>query len=423
MVHPYLNRRNGREPVDYIDDRFNATLERTLGVPIFQEQILQMAMIIADFTGSEAEELRRAISFHRSDERMAKVLQKLTAAMRRKGVPPQTQDRVVKSIRSFALYGFPESHAISFALLAYASAWLKAHRAPEFYAALLNNQPMGFYSPATLVKDARRHGIRVRPVCVAQSEVPTAVESDEAIRLGFRQVKGLSRAAAERIAAERGRRPWRDLADFAIRARLSKAERRTLARIGALNALADHRRDALWRVEEDIDPESLFAWASQSQSQSQTLNSKPSTPPQLAKMTPPERLESDYAGLDLTTGPHPVAYLRDQLAAEGILRAIDVPDARPGSRVTIAGMVICRQRPGSAKGHVFVSLEDETGIANAFIHGDRFPAMRLIVNQEPFLKLTGTLQKTPEAVTSIYVHEAAALHFGAAVAGQSHDYY
>src|SRR5205085_5287771 len=191
MVHPYLNRRAGKEPVTYFDERLKPVLERTLGVPLFQEQMLKIAMVMADFAGDEAEELRRALSFHRSEERMNKVRVKLRDAMERKGVAPDKIEKIIQAISSFALYGFPESHAISFAILAYGSAYLKVHRAPEFYASLLNNQPMGFYAPATIVKDARRHGIRMRPVCVAESEWRCTVESNERIRLGFCVVNGL----------------------------------------------------------------------------------------------------------------------------------------------------------------------------------------------------------------------------------------
>ena len=214
-----------------------------------------MAMLIADFNGSEAEELRRAMSFHRSDERMAKVMAKLRAAMDLKGVAQEVQERVVLGIRSFALYGFPESHAISFALLAYASVWLKVHRAVEFYAALLNNQPMGFYSPATLVRDAKLRGIASRPVCIVQSALLCTVEADNVLRLGLNQLNGMSRHALQRIVSERNQRPWRDLNDFMLRCHLSKDEARVLASSGVLNALGHHRRSALWEVEDVREPD------------------------------------------------------------------------------------------------------------------------------------------------------------------------
>src|SRR5437764_32666 len=251
MVHPYLARRAGREPPTYFDDRLKPVLERTLGVPLFQEQMLKIAMIMADFSGNEAEELRRALSFHRSEERMNKVCAKMRVAMERKGIAPDKIDKIIQSISSFALYGFPESHAISFAILAYGSAYLKVHRAPEFYASLLNNQPMGFYTPATIVKDARRHGVKVKPVCVAQSEWNCTVIADDTIRLGFCVVNGLQREHADDFLRERKERPFSSLEDFRKRAvLLTKDELRRLANLGALNCFAEHRRAAMWKMEE-----------------------------------------------------------------------------------------------------------------------------------------------------------------------------
>ncbi len=250
MVHPYLNRRAGRESVTYFDPRLEPVLERTLGVPLFQEQMLKIAMIMADFSGAEAEELRRALSFHRSVERMEKVSVKLRAGMEKNGIAPEVIVKIIQSISSFALYGFPESHAISFAILAYGSAYLKVHRAAEFYASLLNNQPMGFYAPATIVKDARRHGIRMRPICVAESEWRCAVESNASVRLGFCMVNGLGQEHAEELVRQRRARTFRSLKDFKERVGLTKEELRTLAELGALNCFVAHRRAALWNVEE-----------------------------------------------------------------------------------------------------------------------------------------------------------------------------
>ncbi len=423
LVHPYLNRRCGLEPVSYIDERFQPVLERTLGVPLFQEQVLKMAMIIADFTGSEAEELRRALSFHRSPERMAKVMEKLRAAMQGKGVRPEVQEKVVGSIQSFALYGFPESHAISFALLAYASAWLKVHRRAEFYTSLLNNQPMGFYSPATLLNDARRHGIRLRPVCVCASRVECAVDSDTVIRLGLGQTRGLSRESAGRIVAEREERPWSGMEDFLARTRLPKDERRVLARIGALNGLAAHRREALWKAEVSPEPGDLFANARARLAgdavKEAAANLEPAGSP-LAPMTAFERLEADYDGLRFTTGPHPMVYLRPKLP--GVCRACDLAARRHGEAVTIAGLVICRQRPGTAKGHMFISLEDETGIANAFVRSDVFEKNRLVITRESFLRIGGTVQN-PDGVVSVYTRRVEPLPFETALGEQSHDFY
>ncbi|MCL4112205.1 UNVERIFIED_CONTAM: hypothetical protein GTU68_016497 [Idotea baltica] len=424
MVHPYLNRRNGTEKIDYIDDAFKPALERTLGVPLFQEQVLQMAMIAADFSGSEAEELRRAISFHRSEERMAKVMSKLRAAMDQKGVPAGTQDQITGSIESFALYGFPESHAISFALLAYASAWMKVHRAAEFYVALLNNQPMGFYSRATLVKDAKAHDIRVRPVDISVSEVHCTIEADQIIRLGLNQVKGLNSQTAARIVAERKINAFISLEDFLQRTRSSRDARRVLAKLGALNVLEDieHRRNALWKIEKPLlEPDDLFTWKSRSQSAKKDAEEENSP---LPAMIPFERLQADYDGMGLTTGPHPMAYVREYLKRETKMwRASDLALGEPDQLVEIGGLVICRQRPGSAKGHVFVSLEDETGVANAFVPAETFSKYRLVITREQFLIIRGRLQ-IKDNVTSVYALHAEQLPWkNAQFQTQSHDFH
>src|SRR5436309_3168359 len=280
MVHPYLARRAGKEPVTYFDERLKPVLERTLGVPLFQEQMLKIAMIMANFSGDEAEELRRALSFHRSEERMQKVSWKLRAAMERKGIASDKIDKIIHSITSFALYGFPESHAISFAILAYGSAYLKVHRAPEFYASLLNNQPMGFYTPATIVKDAQRHGVKILPVCVMQSEWRCTVVADrrpspqsspwpgrggreapvraaDAVRLGFCVVNGLRQEHGEELVRQQQDRQFESLEDFKRRVPLTKDELRTLAELGALNCFAEHRRAAMWEVEETVHDDLL----------------------------------------------------------------------------------------------------------------------------------------------------------------------
>lgn len=408
IVHPYLNRRNGKEPIDCIHLDFEPVLARTLGVPLFQEQVLKMAMIIADFTGSEAEELRRAMSFHRSEERMTKALDKLTAAMTRKRVDPAIQDRIVKSIRSFALYGFPESHAISFALLAYASVWLKVHRAVEFYAALLNCQPMGFYSSATLVRDAKQHGIRLLPVCVVASEIECDVIDDTTLRLGLNQLKGVSHATLEKIITERQTTPWHDLRDFLRRCSPAKDERRVLAQAGALNALGHHRRSALWEIEAPLHDDLLSG-----------LEDADAAP--LAMMSAHERLESDYATTTLTVGPHPMALLRPQIPKASHAKALNT--LPHGRRVTIIGMVICRQRPGTANGHCFISLEDETGIANAFVPSDLFEKRRLTITQEPFLKITGQLQRA-DGTTTVLAKTITAFRYDETrrVSVKSHDF-
>jgi error-prone DNA polymerase len=425
MVHPYLNRRAGREKITYFDERLKPVLERTLGVPLFQEQMLKIAMIMADFSGDEAEELRRALSFHRSEERMNKVSVKLRNAMERNDVAPDVIDKILQSITSFALYGFPESHAISFAILAYGSAYLKVHRAPEFYASLLNNQPMGFYTPATIVKDAQRHGMRVLPVCARESSWLCTVLSDDTVRLGFCVVNGMRKERGEALVAEREREPFASLDDFKGRIELTKEELRTLAELGALNCFDEHRRSAMWRVEETIYEDLLNARSNldglkpsrleQSESKESThLMESP-----LARMTMPERVKADYTTMNLTTGPHPMKLLRAQLP--DIWRASDLRSARHGLTVQIAGNVICRQRPGTAKGFVFVSLEDETGVSNAIVTPDLFERMRLLITEEAFLLIEGQVQNTDHVVL-IKAEKIRPLAHEQLIGSESHDF-
>ena len=424
MVHPYLARRAKKEPVTYFDERLKPVLKRTLGVPLFQEQMLKIAMVMADFSGDEAEELRRGLSFHRSEERMRKVSVKLRAAMERKGVAPDKIEKIIHSISSFALYGFPESHAISFAILAYGSAYLKVHRAPEFYASLINNQPMGFYVPATIVKDAQRHGVKVKPVCVMKSNLRCTVADDqpspqsspwpgkggreapvrvsEAVRLGFCVVNGLRQEHGEQIERERKHRQFDSLDDFKRRVPLSKDELRTLAELGALNCFAEHRRAAMWEVEETLHDDLLTSSTSQ-----------------LAAMTLAERVCADYETMNLTTGPHPMKLLRESLP--NIWRAIDLVHARHGSTIQIAGNVICRQRPGTAKGFVFISLEDETGVSNAIVDPDLFERLRLVITEEAFLLIEGEVQNSDNVVL-IKAREIKPLVHEQLIGSESHDF-
>jgi error-prone DNA polymerase len=379
MVHPYIRRRRGREPVTYAHPSLEPILSRTLGVPLFQEQLLRMAMVAAGFTGSEAEELRRAFGFKRSERRMAEVEVKLREGMARQGITGPAADEIVHQVTSFALYGFPESHSSSFALLAYASAYLKAHHGPAFYAALLNNQPMGFYHSATVVNDARRHGVRVLPVDVTRSDWPCTLERRAgawAVRLGLRYVKGLRESAARALVAAR---PFASAGDLAARADLARDEMQTLAAIGALAPLGGTRRANVWNAAvPDLGP--LFA-------------PTPPAPSPLREMTETERLVADYAGTGVTLGPHPMALRRTALAARGVRRAVDLAAGRDGERVRVAGSVIVRQRPGTAKGFVFLSLEDETGIANVIVTPGLFARRRWTLVGEPFLLVEGILQR------------------------------
>ncbi len=380
-VNPYLQRRVGLEPVTYPDERMRPILERTLGVVLFQEQILRIAMELGGFSAAEADELRRAIGFTRSPDRMIRMSARLREALKQNGVGPDAIELILKSLASFALYGFPESHALSFALIAYASCWLKVHRTAAFFAALLNNQPMGFYSAASLVQDARRHGVQTLPVCVQLSDAHCRVDSDHAIRLGLLSVHGVRAAAVRGLLEARGQRPFASLADLLRRTDFTAPERRALAGAGAFNALAGHRREALWKVEEVNGGDDLFRYAELQEE---------AGPAPLAPMLPLERLQADYAHTSLTTGAHPMKLLRAQLP--DLWPAADLARAEQGTRVKIGGAVITRQRPGTAKGVCFITLEDETGLANAIVRPKLFEDCRLVINLEPALVITGRVQ-------------------------------
>ncbi|HEY3037363.1 MAG TPA: error-prone DNA polymerase [Pyrinomonadaceae bacterium] len=507
MVHPYLKRRQGREEVVYAHPLLEPVLRRTLGVPLFQEQLLKMAMICADFSGGEAEELRRAFGFKRSEARMKEIEVKLRRGMARKGLTSKTQDEIVQAITSFALYGFPESHAASFALIAYASAYLKCHYLAAFTAAILNNQPMGFYQPFTLVKDAQRHGLTVRPVDVTQSDwlctieqrgkredgkeergtgketekVETRIYGDAGtqgqdhhlapdtqnlvLRLGLRYVKGLREESGRAIVRARAQGPFANIDDLHHRVpELRKDEMRKLAAVGALNFIqsrtgipachssksslhihkksglsggkaanendADgtaslqttssdrqeclsytNRRDALWQVERVARP------AGELYEELHEVDGNSPLPP----MTRPERMDADFRGTGLTIGRHPVAYHRAELDKLGACRAIDMQQMRDGSMIRVAGWVIVRQRPGTAKGFVFLTLEDETGVANVIITPQLFDKYRLILVDHPFLLISGKLQNH-DNVFSVKAKSVRALSFKVGAA-PSHDFH
>jgi len=491
MVHPYLNRRAGREPVAYPHPSLEPILARTLGVPLFQEQLLRMAMAAAGFTGGQAEELRRAFGFKRSERRMKQIEVQLREGMARQGITGAPAEQIITSITSFALYGFPESHAASFALLAYASAYLKAHFPAAFYTALLNNQPMGFYHPSTLVKDAQRRGVRFHPIDVQISGWDCTVEADGGIRLGLRYVSGLREQAGRTIASASSRplpllrpsRPSRcpkcgcddasmleeaardrwfcnncshdwdarpvtpkphsgeggrfmSVDDLVARTGLRRDELVTLADIGALNAFGFDRRSALWQAERAIRPSgALFEEETtidaeiaehpenidQEGSASSTGSALNVVHCPLKPMTEADRLVADYAGMGLSTGRHPMALKRDELAMRGILRACDLRTARQGRRVRVAGMVITRQRPGTAKGFVFLTLEDETGIANIIVRPDLFARDRLVVVEEPFLIVDGVLQHQ-DGVVAVRADAVQGMR-GIDVDFDAHDFY
>ena len=468
MVNPYIKRRQGRAPVEYPHPSLEPILERTLGVPLFQEQLLRMAMVAANFTGGEAEELRRALGKTRSymDRRMQEIEVKLRAGMTANGLTKKAQDEIIQSIVSFALYGFPESHAASFALIAYASAYLKTHYLAAFTAAILNNQPMGFYHSSTLIKDAQRHGLRVLPVDVVKSNwqctleklaVPSSQFSEErgskageergpknkelCLRLGFCYVRGMREEAAQALVRERQCAPLASIADIAQRVpELRKNELVTLADIGALNSLGKvtqealpgvttapqtkipvgkrgrkvpqfHRRDALWQAEAAAQPIGPLL----------EDVPKPDDSSPLAAMTPTERMVADFRGTGVTVGRHPMTYHRTRLKKLGALTAIELVRVPNGHRVRVGGTVIVRQRPGTARGFVFLSLEDESGIANVIITPDLFQKNRLLLVSERFLLVEGVLQNV-DRVVSVKADKVVPLR-GTELALESHDFH
>ncbi|MGH9690632.1 MAG: DNA polymerase III subunit alpha [Candidatus Acidiferrales bacterium] len=399
MMHPYMRRRQKKEEVRYVHPSLEPVLKRTLGVPLFQEQLLRMAMIAANFTGGEAEDLRRAMGLKRSEERMLKIEEKLRSGMTQNGFSPETQEEIITQITSFARYGFPESHAASFALLVYASAYLKQHYLAAFTAALLNNQPMGFYSPAVLVHDAQLHGLRVKPINALHSEWNCTIEhtvKDDTdvpcLRMGFRYVRGMRQIAADKIVFERQRLPFEGVDDFVRRIpELQKAELVTLSEIGALNSLAEgvHRRTALWQVERAARPAGPLLDA---------IPEKMELLP-LRQMTDEERLVADFHGSGMSTGPHPMSYCREALSKLQVKRACDLARLPDGQYTRVAGCVIARQQPGTAKGFVFLSLEDETGISNVIVNPDLYEKYRKVINREKFLRVEGVLRNQDHTIS------------------------
>jgi error-prone DNA polymerase len=394
MMHPYMRRRQKKEEPTCPHPLLENVLKRTLGVPLFQEQLLRMAMVVANFSGAQADELRRAVGMRRSWERMKNLEGKLREGMTANGIDPATQDNIVQNISSFALYGFPESHAASFALLAYASAYFKVKYLAAFTCAILNNQPMGFYSPAVLVKDAQRHGLRVKPIDVQISDWPCIVELEPngslSLRMGLGYAKRLRKQSAEALVQSRSQNgPFLSVEDLALRVPLlNKKELTTLAQIGALNKIAGilHRRDALWQVERAGKLEGPLL-----KQQREWLQDDSEIPP-LHQMNTEQRLIADYTGTGLTVGRHPMYYRRAELRRGNILSSQELRTRRDGEFVRTAGCVIARQRPGTAKGFIFLSMEDETGIANVIITPDVYERNRLIVTRSKFLMVEGQLQ-------------------------------
>jgi error-prone DNA polymerase len=360
MVHPYLRRRNGEEKVDYPSPEVESVLKRTLGVPIFQEQVMQLAIVAADFTPGEADQLRRAMAAWKHRGGLEPFEAKLKSRMLAKGYSEEFANRIFQQILGFGEYGFPESHSASFALLAYVSAWLKHHEPAAFCCALLNSQPMGFYAPQQLVRSAREHGVEVRPIDVNHSDFDCTLErgadGKAAVRLGLRLVKGLSSEAGARVREARATAGFTSVQELSERARLNAKDLGALASAGALATLASHRHSARWEVAGVEQPTELFPRVSFAEGL-----------PMLRRPTEGDDIAADYRNIGVSLGRHPLALLRHRLEAAGLRTARAVAELPPGARVRTAGLVITRQRPSSASGVTFVTLEDETGYVNLVV--------------------------------------------------------
>ena len=364
MVHPYLRRRNGEEPVVYPSEELKQVFERTLGVPLFQEQVMALAIVAAGYTPGEADQLRRSMAAWKRHGGLEPHEQRLTDGMLERGYSREFAARIFEQIKGFGSYGFPESHAASFALLTYASCWLKCHEPAAFTCALINSWPMGFYSPDQLLQDARRHGIETRPVDVEHSDWDCTLEpaptEQMAIRLGLRQIKGFSEPEAQRIVAARELQPFADVADLVQRAELGARSRSLLADSGALRALAGGRFRARWAVA-GVEPQ-LALFSGQSAPRE--------APAAIPAPSVVEDMQADYASVGTTFGPHPLSLLRTELDSRRCRSSRDLLPLEPDSPVVVAGLVVGRQRPGTATGVTFVTLEDEFGMINVVVWRD-----------------------------------------------------
>ncbi|MFQ5684512.1 MAG: error-prone DNA polymerase [Candidatus Binatia bacterium] len=387
MVHPYLRRRNGKEPVEYPHPALIPVLEKTLGVPLFQEQVMRLAIIAADYTPGEADQLRRDMAAWHQTGRMERHHERLTMRMRAKGIAPEFAERVYQQIRGFGEYGFPESHAASFALIAYATAWLKCHYPAEFTCALLNAQPMGFYAPATIVEDAKRHNVVVRPLDVKKSawdcmlETPVEHIGGLAVRMGLRYVKGLGGADWERIEAARRVSPFLSTEDFVRRTALDEHKLSALAEAGAFDGFNIDRRTVLWDIRR-------FA---RTRNDSLTLE-VPEATPIFDPLSSFEEIMWDHRTASHSPRGHLLEPLRADLTSQGLPDAHTIMSMRNGEKVRYAGLVNCRQRPGTAGGVVFMTLEDETGFVNIVLWEGVFERYAVLAKTAGFLGVTGTLQ-------------------------------
>ena len=386
MVHPYLRRRNGEEPVDFPSAELKPVFERTLGVPLFQEQVMELAIVAADYTPGEADELRRSMAAWKRHGGLEPHRQRLTSRMLEKGYTVAFTERIFRQIEGFGSYGFPESHAASFALLAYASCWLKCHEPAAYACALVNSWPMGFYSPDQILQDARRHGIQVRPVDVRHSDWDCSLEASDgtqpAIRLGLRMIRGMREEEARRIETARQAAAFSGVEDLCLRARLDASASERLADAGALSGLVGHRYQARWAVAGVEEQLPLFAGIAASQESALSL----------PEPTVGENLLTDYDTLGTTLGPHPLALLRETLRAERCKSSHDLQAVEHGRAVSVAGLVIGRQRPQTASGVIFVTLEDEFGMINVVVWHDLAERQRRVLVQSQLLRIDGHLE-------------------------------
>jgi error-prone DNA polymerase len=429
FVNPYIERRLGRQPVTYLHPSFEPFLRRTLGVPLFQEQVMKIGMVAANLTGGEAEELRKAMGGKRSEAIIAGMTARLHEGMTANGITPAVQEEIMRVLSTVKEFMFPESHAHSFASIAYSSAYTRFRFLAAYTCALLNNQPMGFYSPATILNDAKRHGLKGLPLDVQHSDwlctLEELKESDRsryadpyAVRLGFRYVRGLRKETGHAITESREMDgPFASEYDLQRRIpSIRRTELTQLAKVGAFNWTGEkhHRRTALWRAEragQSVGP--LF------ENIPDEHEAETSTP--LLPMTTEERLVSDFSGTGLTTGPHPMAYHRAEMNRSGVIRAADLETLPDGVNARIAGSVIARQRPGTAGGFTFLSLEDESGISNAIIHPDLYERNRVALTRGKFLRVDGTLQNQ-DGVISVKASSVRVLKLSE-VNVQSHDFH
>ncbi len=402
MVHPYLRRRSGKEPVTYLHPSLKPVLSRTLGVPLFQEQGMKVAVAAAGFSPAEADELRRAMGFKRATAAMNAISEKLRDGMRKNGISPDIAERIHRQLTAFASYGFPESHSASFALLVYASAYLKHHHPAAFTCALLNAQPMGFYSPATIVMDAKRHGVRFHAINVMQSEWDCTLEDsgensgeNSAVRIGMRYVRGMGAEAGERVKQALHRRPFTSMEDFVQKTGLPRPSLKNLAGLGAFDDFCLNRREALWRVLAVAAP-SPGPLVESTKLVTEVLDEGVTFPP----MKRVEKTEADYSLTGISTRHHPLEFFRASLDEKGILTAVDLEQHADRKRVLVAGLVICRQHPGTAKGFTFLTLEDETGLVNVVIRPRYFEKNRVLLSLNPLLIISGMLEKK-EGVTNV----------------------